>query len=111
MSKIGFLGLTRVRVAGASMLPTYRDGDVLLVRWFDEIKKDLPLTSVVVIERDEMPGVFFIKRIQKSHGAAYWVEGDNRDPEVEKRINDSRTWGYIPAHEIKGKVLFRIWRG
>ena len=93
------------------MLPTYRDGDVLLVRWFDEVKQDLPLTSVVVIDRDEMPGVFFIKRIQKSHGASYWVEGDNRDPEVEKRINDSRTWGYIGAHEIKGKVLFRIWRG
>ena len=111
MSKIGPLRLTRVRVAGNSMLPTYRDGDVLLIRWFEEIQKDLPLTSVVVIERDAMPGVFFIKRIQKSHGAAYWVEGDNRDPEVEKRINDSRTWGYIGDHEIKGKVLFRIWRG
>ena len=110
MSKFGFPGLQVVRVAGQSMLPTYRDGDLLLVRWFEEVRKDLPLTSVVVIERDEMPGVFFIKRIQKAHGSAYWVEGDNRDPEVESRINDSRTWGYIGAHEVRGRVLFRIWR-
>ncbi|NDI24262.1 MAG: S26 family signal peptidase [Actinobacteria bacterium] len=101
----------RVRVAGPSMSPTYRDGDILLVRWFDELPRSLPLTTVVVIERDLMPGVHFIKRIQKSHGEAYWVEGDNRDSEVESRMHDSRSWGYIGAHEIKGKVLFRLKRG
>ena len=108
MTKNGFLGLRRVRVAGNSMAPTYRDGDILLVRWFSESAPELPLTTVVVIERDEMPGIFFVKRIQKSHSGAYWVEGDNRDPEVENRVNDSRKWGYIPAHEIRGKVQFRI---
>ena len=92
------------------MSPTYDDGDVLLVRWFGAIPAELPLTTVVVIEREEMPGVFFIKRIQKSHSGAYWVEGDNREPDVEKRMNDSRTWGYIPAHEIRGRVLLRLKR-
>ena len=110
MAKFRFLGLSRVRVAGESMSPTYENGDVLLVRWFDAIPAELPLTTVVVIEREEIPGVFFIKRIQKSHSGAYWVEGDNRDPDVEKRMNDSRTWGYIPAHEIRGRVLLRIKR-
>ncbi|MEY3374032.1 MAG: hypothetical protein RIT18_663 [Actinomycetota bacterium] len=114
MAKFGFLGLKslalgRVKVSGESMSPTYKDGVILLVRWFATTQKDLPLASVVVIERDEMPGIFFIKRIQKSHSGAYWVEGDNRDPEVEKRMKDSRSWGYIPAHEVRGKVLFRIW--
>ena len=114
MAKFGFLGLKslalgRVKVSGESMSPTYKDGVILLVRWFAATQKDLPLSSVVVIERDEMPGIFFIKRIQKSHSGAYWVEGDNRDPEVEKRMKDSRSWGYIPAHEVRGKVLFRIW--
>jgi phage repressor protein C with HTH and peptisase S24 domain len=90
------------------MSPTYDNGDVLLVRWLDGNPAELPLTTVVVIEREEMPGVFFIKRIQKSHNGAYWVEGDNRDPDVEKRMNDSRTWGYIPAHEIRGRVLLRL---
>jgi len=110
MAKNGFLGLRRVRVAGNSMAPTYKDSDILLVRWFPEIAPELPLTAVVVIEREEMPGVFFIKRIQKSHSGAYWVEGDNREPDVENRMSDSRKWGYIPAHEIRGKVLFRIKR-
>ena len=52
MRLFGLPKLTRVKVAGSSMAPTYGDGDVLLVRWFDEIKADLPLTSVVVIERE-----------------------------------------------------------
>ena len=110
MAKFGLMGLRRVKVAGESMSPTYNNGDVLLVKWFTGIERELPLTSVVVIERDELPGIFFIKRIQKSHSGAYWVEGDNRDPDVENRMSDSRKWGYIPAHEIKGRVLFRIKR-
>ena len=110
MAKFGLMGLRRVKVAGESMSPTYNNGDVLLVKWFTGIERELPLISVVVIERDEMPGVFFIKRIRKSHSGAYWVEGDNRDPDVEKRMSDSRTWGYIPAHEIRGKVLLRLKR-
>ena len=71
MANIGFLGLRRVRVSGNSMEPTFREGDVLLVRWFSEIAPELALSSVVVIEREEMPGIFFIKRIQKSHGGSY----------------------------------------
>ena len=110
MTKNGFLGLRRVRVAGNSMAPTYKDSDILLVRWFPEIAPELPLTAVVVIEREEMPGVFFIKRIQKSHGGAYWVEGDNREPGIEELVKDSRSWGYIPAHEIRGRVVRRIKR-
>jgi len=92
------------------MAPTYKDSDILLVRWFPEIAPELPLTAVVVIEREEMPGVFFIKRIQKSHGGAYWVEGDNREPGIEELVKDSRSWGYIPAHEIRGRVVRRIKR-
>lgn len=92
------------------MAPTYQNGDILLVRWFDESPPELPLSTVIVIEREEMPGIHFIKRIQKSHSGAYWVEGDNRDSDVELRMNDSRTWGYIGAHEIRGKVLMRLKR-
>ena len=90
------------------MEPTYSDGDLLLVRVFREVPVDIPLLTVVLIERDERPGIFYIKRVQKSHGGAYWVEGDNRDPEIQERMSDSRSWGYIPAHEIKGKVLFKF---
>ena len=108
MAKLRIMGFRRVKVAGESMSPSYNDGDVLLVKWFEGIPSELPLSTAVVIEREAMPGIYFIKRIQKSHSGVYWVEGDNRDPEVENRMNDSRTWGYIPAHEIRGRVLFRL---
>ena len=90
------------------MLPTYSDGDILLVRWFTEVKPELPLATVVVLEREEMPGIFYIKRIQKSHSGLYWVESDNKKEELAQLVNDSRKWGYIPANEVRGKVLFRL---
>lgn len=93
------------------MEPTYRDGDVLLVRWFSRVEPELALGSVVVIERDVMPGVFFIKRIQKSHSGAYWIEGDNRDQSLTELMQDSRKWGYIPAHDVKARVIVRLRRG
>lgn len=112
VSIFGALGLSRtfqlVKVSGPSMSPTFNDGDVLLVRWFAEPSSKIPLGAVVVIERDEMPGVFTIKRLQKSHGELYWVEGDNKDPALQSFMHDSRKWGYISAHEIKAKVLFRL---
>lgn len=88
------------------MLPTYSDGDWLLVRWFasalENTTGDQLLGKIVVIEREERPGIFLIKRLQKSHGGIYWVQGDNNES------TDSRTWGWIPAHEIVGQVLLRV---
>lgn len=101
-------GLTRARVSGDSMAPTFKDGDILLVRIFKERPRDLRLLQVVLVERESQPGIHYIKRIQKIHGDGYWVEGDNRDPEVELRMNDSRAWGYIGSAEIRGRVLFRL---
>ena len=78
------------------------------VRWC-EGQPTLKLLDVVVIERDAMPGVLFIKRIQKIHGDGIWVEGDNR--EVSERMNDSRKWGYLGKHEIRARVIRRLKRG
>ena len=108
MALFGLPKLTRVKVSGTSMEPTYNDGDILLARWFDE-QPHLKLLDAVVIERDAMPGVFFIKRIQKMHGDGIWVEGDNH--EIAERINDSKTWGYLGKHEIRARVLVRLKRG
>lgn len=87
------------------MAPTFKDGDWLLVSWFAEglppLVAERILGKVVVIEREERPGIFLVKRLQKSHGGKFWVEGDN------KESTDSRTWGWIPANEVVGVVLFR----
>jgi len=97
MSKFG-----TVRVEGNSMAPTYNHGDWLFVLWMQEPPNRASLGSVAVIEREERPGIFLIKRIQKAHAGNYWVEGDNSES------TDSRTWGWIPPLEIVGRVLFRF---
>ena len=105
MSKFG-----TVKVSGGSMLPAYRDGDWLFVSWIDgaaaleAVGKSI-LGKVVVIEREEKPGIFLVKRVQKFHGGKFWVEGDANGS------TDSRTWGWIAAEEIVGVVLFRYKRG
>ena len=83
------------------MAPRYRDGDWLLVRWGNSSK----VGSVLLIEREVRPGVFIIKRLLRIDGSDYWVEGDNGAAST-----DSRQWGAIGAHEIIGRVLFRIYR-
>ena len=88
------------------MSPTYKDGDWLLVSWFPagltSALGDRILGKVVVVEREERPGIFLVKRLQKSHGGIYWVQGDNDES------TDSRTWGWIPGNEIVGVVRMRI---
>jgi signal peptidase I len=107
MSGFGIFG--RVVVEGASMEPTYNPRDWLLVRYRFFGSKRLPLRfgDVVVIEREQQPGIFFIKRITKiqqdsSGQESYFVEGDN------KSGTDSRTWGYLSRSEVIGKVVTRI---
>ena len=71
-------GLTRIRLVakyasmvldGDSMEPTYRSGDWLMGRWakysltgWNRIK----VGDVVVIERDEQPGIFYVKRVSET---------------------------------------------
>ena len=86
------------------MAPTYNEGDWLLVLWMYAAPDRAPLGSIVVIEREDRPGLFLIKRIQKAHAGNYWVEGDASDS------TDSRTWGWIAPGEIVGRVLFRYRR-
>ena len=85
------------------MAPTYNEGDWLLVRWQSPQKNSTALVGrILVIEREERPGIFLIKRLQKIHGDLYWVQGDNESS------TDSRTWGWITANEIIGVVTLRI---
>ena len=94
-----------VKVQGSSMSPTLNDGDWLLVRWIDSFAKTTAtnrlLGKVVVIERENRPGIFLIKRLQKINGERFWVEGDNAESD------DSRGWGWIPSNEIVGVVIVR----
>jgi signal peptidase I len=109
MSGFGILG--RVIVEGTSMQPTYNPRDWLLVYYgFSSKKRPLVrLGDAVVIEREQQPGIFYIKRIaeiklDQAHQQSYFVRSDN-----ESGV-DSRTWGYLRSEELVAKVVTRIKR-
>jgi len=101
----------RVIVEGTSMQPTYNPRDWLLIRYRGFGKK-LPLLrlgDVVVIEREQQPGFFYIKRVSEIQETSageesYFVRSDN------EAGTDSRTWGYLRSEEIVAKVVTRIKR-
>lgn len=88
-----------VAVSGDSMLPTFRSGDWLLVAWGDTFR----IGDVIVVEREERPGVFLIKRLERNEGGKFWVEGDNKSIST-----DSREWGAVAGIEIVGRVVTRL---
>jgi signal peptidase I len=100
-------------VEGDSMEPTYSAGDWLMGRWakyrltgFNRIKAG----DVVVIERDEQPGIFYVKRISETrtsggHMPTIFVLSDNTAG------TDSRTWGWLPITAVRAKIAFRMQRG
>jgi hypothetical protein len=59
------------------------------------------VNSIVILERDEQPGVLYIKRITQIAAEGIWVKSDN--PEG----TDSTKWGWLPPHAVKAKYLFR----
>jgi hypothetical protein len=109
---VGIFGIFgRVIVEGTSMQPSYNPRDWLLIYYGLRGKKRLLLTlnDAVVIEREQQPGIFYIKRIteiksDQSGQEIYFVRSDN-----EAGV-DSRTWGYIRSEEIVAKVVARIKR-
>jgi signal peptidase I len=99
----------RVIVEGTSMQPTYNPRDWLLIRYrgFAKNRLFLRLGDVVVIEREQQPGIFYIKRVSEIQETcageeSYFVRSDNDSG------TDSRTWGYLSNDEIVGKVITRI---
>ena len=114
-------GLTRIRlmaryasmvVEGASMEPTYNAGDWLLGRWARYKltgARRIKVGSVVVIEREEQPGVFYVKRVTQTrtsggHMPTIYVSSDN------PAGTDSREWGWLPITSVRAKILLRLKR-
>jgi nickel-type superoxide dismutase maturation protease len=93
--------ITRVAVAGRSMLPALAPGDFLLVwRW----PRPRPrVGALVVVDLPDRP--LGVKRLVRwtADGAA-WVEGDNP-----LESTDSRVFGPVAAQALRGRVLCRYW--
>lgn len=106
-------------VSGASMEPTFDNGDYLIV---DELSYNLlhkPQKGEVIVFRYPLdPSKFFIKRIAGLPGETmeingrkiilaeneYFVLGDNKSAS-----SDSRIWGPVPENLIVGRTLIRLW--
>jgi phage repressor protein C with HTH and peptisase S24 domain len=90
------VGLARVH--GRSMLPTYREGDVLLVLHGGRARPGRP----VVVRLPD--GVIAVKRVVRREPAGWWVERDNPREGV-----DSWSVGAIPDERVVARVLARVW--
>ena len=111
-----------VLVEGNSMEPTYKSGDWLMAKWSNFALRDEHFSlmgflgnlfgdrvvagDVVVIERPEYPGIFYVKRISevRHESSQIFVLSDN--PEG----NDSREWGWLPVSSVQAKVVSRVRR-
>lgn len=101
-------------VSGNSMVPTFHNGDYLIV---DELSYRFRAPSrgdIVIFRSPVEPKKHLIKRIIGIPGdtmdsltlgaSEYFVEGDNRAESF-----DSRYWGALPGKLITGRALLRLW--
>lgn len=95
------------KVNGRSMLPTYKDGGLLLTtRLFNRDRLDIGEVYVFRRLNSEGQQIFVIKRLTKIHPYAQnlvYFEGDNPEESY-----DSRQYGFINAEDIIAKVLWQI---
>ncbi|HDO23612.1 MAG TPA: signal peptidase I [bacterium] len=105
-------------VNGASMEPTYDNGDYLIVDEFSYHFRRPKKNEVIIFHYPLNPSEFFIKRVEGVPGETvkienkeiklkkgqYFVMGDNRTNSW-----DSRKWGPVPEKLIVGRVLVRLW--
>ncbi len=105
-------------VYGASMSPTFKNGDYLIVDELSYHVRSPQRDEVVVFRYPLDPSKFFIKRVIGLPGETmmmnrgeitlkkneYFVEGDNRGAS-----SDSRRWGPVDEKLIVGRALVRLW--
>ena len=99
-------GLFPVRVAGESMLPTLRPGDLLAA---SPVREQPVARGTLVIVRDSS-GLEVVKRVamleekEAPSETRYWLLGDNADAST-----DSRTHGLYGEGQLVGIVRARYW--
>ena len=86
-------------VAGESMLPTLRPGDLLVVRADRRIDAYAP-GMLALVHFEARPGRIMVKRVQYRRDHGLWVRGDGRASDA------SESFGLA---QPLGRVLARLW--
>ncbi len=111
-----------VLVEGESMQPTYAPGDWLMAQWSGFALRDtgyspmkvlgnlfgnrVTVGDVVVVERPEYPGIFYVKRISEVREETNQIFVLSDNPEG----TDSREWGWLPVASVQAKIVSRVRR-
>lgn len=85
-------------IQGNSMLPTYYNGQIVIINKFD---RDYKVGDVVVFRCDDLDSIL-IKRVDKISSEGFFVLGDNYAESVDSR--DERV-GLVQKEKIIGKVI------
>ncbi len=94
----------RVRIAGNSMLPMFKDGDEVLVSRRLARQRSPIVGEIVVCQHPTTADFLLVKRVEavREDGACF-VVGDNPSAS-----SDSRQFGWISADNILGIVTSRF---
>jgi len=95
----GLIPLGIAVVSGVSMVPAYRDGDRLLVRYGGRVR-----AGDAVLARDpRLPERILVKRAARREPGGWWLLADNP-----YAPGDSRQFGAVPDDLVLGRVLLRL---
>ena len=95
---------SRFRVEGESMLPTYAEGDQVLVNPHAWKHNSPEPKEIVLLEHPGEPGFYLIKRISHiDQQGRFFVVGDNPS-----QSTDSRDFGPVAATCLLGKVVGKV---
>jgi nickel-type superoxide dismutase maturation protease len=90
--------LKRVKVVGASMEPSLRDGDRLVVWKTAALRPG----DIVACKDPRQPGRTVLKRARWLSGGTAWLEGDNPAGST-----DSRHFGPVATSLVEGRAIYR----
>jgi nickel-type superoxide dismutase maturation protease len=93
------LPVYKYQIKGNSMLPIFKDGDIVLVNRLSYLFRKPKINDIVAV-KDPRDNKILIKRIKKIEEQMYFVVGDNK-----LSSTDSREFGMIGKNQIVGKVL------
>lgn len=91
-----------IHIKGNSMLPTFSDGErVLVLRFIYKVIK--PRCGALVVAKDPRDGKLLLKRVTGETNGRFILSGDNL-----KASTDSREFGMISKSALFGKVIGKI---